>query len=361
MLNLNINCFTHPILKLSNKSAQVISHNKAFEEFKNDYNEKYQNLKIDQIANKILILKDKRFKLEKLDHEDEYQNWVQLIDVTEKFNLNEENRELMNSKTFEHKLLSLGEMAAGIAHDINNPLSIILSNSEILNYIIKELVEEFEEKDIYDKLSYEAKDNFEDFKESLDSIQEASNRAANIVEGMRIFSRKNKGNSKKTNIIHTIKNSISFCYSNLENRHIDIQFDDKQHSYLEIFGEEVFLYQIFVNLINNARDAVENLGELNKWIKIKIKENDDPDYITIQVIDGGSGIAQDIQNKIMNPFFTTKDAGKGTGLGLSICTKLLAEQGGKLRINNDLANTCFEIILPKKEVELEVPMIDSAA
>ena len=109
--------------------------------------------------------------------------------------------------------------------------------------------------------------------------------------------------------------------------------------------DEIKVSQVLLNLINNARDAIENLSE--KWIKIILSDNEQ--YLKLSVVDSGNGIPKEIRDKVLSSFFTTKEVGKGTGLGLSLVKRFIEEHEGQLRIVEDTTNTEFEVILPRRK------------
>ena len=115
------------------------------------------------------------------------------------------------------------------------------------------------------------------------------------------------------------------------------------------FGREVQISQVLVNLVNNSVDAVSVLE--NKWIKIVV--SDLPDSIEFKVTDSGSGISKELSDKIMQPFFTTKEVGKGTGLGLSISKNIIEEHGGVFEYNSESPNTEFKFTITKSQIDIQ--------
>lgn len=111
----------------------------------------------------------------------------------------------------------------------------------------------------------------------------------------------------------------------------------------KIVGDFVELEQVLINLINNAADAIKNLSE--KWITLNLFN--DGGEVVLKIIDSGNGVPKDLQEKIFNPFFTTKPKGEGTGLGLSISKSIIERHHGKLLINSNFKNTCFELRFKK--------------
>lgn len=225
----------------------------------------------------------------------------------------------------ESKMSVLGEMSAGIAHEINNPLMILQT--------ITGIVEEQIEDEIFNK----------DF--LLDQIKTANktiDRISKIVHSLKTFSRDGKKDLFiECSLSSIIEDTVSLCEDKIKKSKVNLKNNIDQN--IKINGRPSELVQVFLNLILNAKDAIEEQSD--KWIKIESKIiNKD---VVISITDSGRGIPLEIQDKLMNPFFTTKPLGKGTGLGLSISKGIIESHLGSLYIDNESQNTCFRIKLPK--------------
>jgi len=242
------------------------------------------------------------------------------------------------------KLSSLGEMAAGIAHDINNPLGVIIASLESARFEIQDL----EEKDDYASLPADVIDSINEFKESLTDIEKGASRAADIVEGMRMYSRKDQKDFREQDINLVLKTSESFAKLFLEKNSVDLTINYTQEE-IKIPCKEIMLSQVLVNMLKNSCDAIATLPAMKKWIEISII--DDPQFVTIKVQDGGSGIPQEVQSKVFEPFFTTKGVGKGTGLGLSMAYQIAKDHSGSVSIDNASKNTTILLKLSKNPVK----------
>lgn len=224
--------------------------------------------------------------------------------------------------SFTEKLATLGEMFAGIIHDINNPLMMIEANAKR----IKKRVED------------------EEVHELLTKIDMSSKKIGKIVHGIKVFIRQD-GEAPFTNenLGTIIDDSLTICEHKLKESKVAVHLDQKLNQ-IQIPCNFTQIFQVFVNLLSNSIDALEKAQE--KWIEITVKESN-KDQVVISFKDGGTGIPADLQAKIFNAFFTTKDRGVGSGLGLSLCKKILEAHGGSLQIDNTNKNTCFLITFKK--------------
>jgi PAS domain S-box-containing protein len=233
-------------------------------------------------------------------------------DITEKVQL--ENQLLQTEK-----LSSIGLLAAGIAHEINTPITGISSYTQIL---LKENVEPDRRKSI------------------LEKIERQTFRAAEIVSGLLNFSRLSSSEFKAVDINQLISDSLALLDHQLGLNHIRIA-SDFEESLPPIYGNTGKLQQVFVNLFLNARDAMPSGGEL------AIHTGMNESMVIINISDTGHGISKEHLKKIFDPFFTTKSIGKGTGLGLAVTYGIIQEHGGKIFVDSDSGQgTRFTLKLP---------------
>lgn len=225
------------------------------------------------------------------------------------------------------KMIALGEMAAGLAHEINNPLAII--NGSI------QLLERF-------------KNDPDKYANKTEQILNATKRISKIIKGLRKFSHSSENESLKLHsLAKIVDEALVLIVGSSRNRGVPIKTEIDTS--LIVFVNEIEVEQVLINLIGNAADAIQDFDE--KWINVKAFKNENK--IIMQVIDSGKGISKEIENKLFQPFFTTKRVGEGTGLGLSISKGLIESNGGNLSINRKLTNTCFEIVLPTSNAQEE--------
>ena len=223
------------------------------------------------------------------------------------------------------KMKALGEMAAGVAHEINTPLATIQMRTN-------QLMESLEAPII----------DVEFFKMSLGRIDQTATRISKIIKGLVSFARDGKRDARTVvSIQKLIDETYDFCSERFKRTNVEFRFNRAEDALFFCHSTEIV--QVFVNLFNNAIDAIQDLKE--KWVEVQlITEND---KIIFTVTDSGAGIPKEIQSKIMEPFFTTKESGKGTGLGLSISSEIIKNHGGVMVIDNSVPHTCFKLTFPK--------------
>lgn len=228
----------------------------------------------------------------------------------------------------ESKLRSLGEMAAGIAHEINNPLGVIAANIRISDKLLEK-----EEIDI------------EAIKKRMNKVGEMIDRITRIIEGIRDFSRDQSSVEKiNIDISEVINDSLSISQERIKNHMIELEVDLIQED-LIICTKKIEMSQVIVNLISNAFYVVQDLESANeKWIKVSTEK--EGDYVLVKVQNGGPKIEEGIINKIMEPFFTTKPVGEGTGLGLSISRGIVISNDGEFYVDVNNPSTTFVVKLP---------------
>ncbi len=236
-------------------------------------------------------------------------------------------RQLLQAQLIQaSKMASLGEMAGGVAHEINTPLGVIT----LLTSHARRLVAE-------NKLEMAALPGM------FEKLEAMAMRIAKIVKGLRSFSREGAGDVfQETSVESILEDTLSLCEERFRSQQIML-FRTQVPSSLTMEARSVQIGQVLLNLLNNANDAVS--GKPDPWIRLEVIERNE--FIDIRITDSGKGIPRLIQDKIFQPFFTTKDIGSGTGLGLSISAGIVKAHGGQLTIDNESPNTCFSIRLPK--------------
>jgi C4-dicarboxylate-specific signal transduction histidine kinase len=246
------------------------------------------------------------------------------------------------------KMASLGELTAGIAHEIQNPLNFVNNFSEISTELLNEMMEELKSGNTEEVLALAS-----DVKANQEKINHHGKRAGAIVKGMLQHSRTSSGKNEPTDINALCDEYLRLSYHGLraKNKSFNADFKadlDKKLPEIKVVPQD--FGRVLLNLINNAFFAVNEKSKTeNKDFKpsVIVKTKLEKTKVIISVSDNGSGIPQDVKEKIFQPFFTTKPTGEGTGLGLSLSYDIVTAHGGELKVEtNEGEGTEFIIILP---------------
>ncbi|MFH0728002.1 MAG: ATP-binding protein [Pseudomonadota bacterium] len=245
----------------------------------------------------------------------------------------DQEKEIMNQQIIESgKLASLGELAAGIAHEINNPVAIMVEEAGWIG-------------DLLTDETFQQSENLEEFKRALTQINKQGIRCRDITQKLLSFARKSETNLSVVQINEVIDEVVGICGQHAKYANVAIETEyGTGLPMIELSQTEV--QQVMLNLINNALDAMEKTGG-----RIDIKTAAERGHIVIQVSDNGPGIPEKNLSRIFDPFYTTKPVGKGTGLGLSICYGIISRMGGKITVKSAVGSgTSFFIYLPSEEL-----------
>jgi two-component system, NtrC family, sensor kinase len=245
------------------------------------------------------------------------------------------------------KMASLGQLTAGIAHEINNPINFVTSNINPLKRDIELMLEALtviENVGVSDSSPAEKQKQINDYKEDLDldyltseirhlikGINEGANRTAEIVKGLKIFSRLDEDDLKRTDINEGLESTLVIA-NNMLNNKIKVIKDYGDLPMAECYAGK--LNQVFLNIISNATYAVHKRFGENKGGEIIITTSHDEKNVFIKIKDNGIGMDAQTQKKIFEPFFTTKDVGEGTGLGMSIVYNTIKKHKGLINVDS---------------------------
>jgi C4-dicarboxylate-specific signal transduction histidine kinase len=231
-----------------------------------------------------------------------------------------------------NKMAALGEMAGGIAHEINNPLAIISGRAQ-------ELMELAEAGELAQ----------EDVRSLAEKVDLTAMRISKIIRSLRFFARDGQEDPfEEASVLQIVNDTLEFCRQRFLSHAIDLRLGEFPESLL-LECRAVQIGQVLLNLLNNAHDAVEGLSE--KWIELSVR--DLGERVQVCVTDSGRGIAPELRGRILEPFFTTKGIGKGTGLGLSISKGIIESHQGSLFVDESSAHTRFVMDLPKSQYSPE--------
>ncbi|MFN1885255.1 ATP-binding protein [Clostridioides difficile] len=298
--------------EMSYKIADLISMIKGVIE--NTFSENTNKTSEIEIHNK--ILKINTFPVEYKKNNTEY-IVVLIKDIT--------NDKIVEAKLLrENKMISIGQLASGVAHEIRNPLGIIRNNC----YLLKDNV------------------TMEEVNDCVKSIESNVDRASNIITNLLNFARISDDNLEHINIKNFIENIVKLQYKMLQLKNVEIKIDCEHNLICYINGES--LKHVFINLISNSIDAIHQDG------KIIIYCYEKNHCLFIDFKDNGEGIKEDVLKDIFNPFYTTKPIGEGTGLGLYITYNEIKKNNGDISVESKLGvGTCFHIKIPlNKEVTI---------
>ncbi|MBW2615531.1 MAG: Cache 3/Cache 2 fusion domain-containing protein [Deltaproteobacteria bacterium] len=249
-------------------------------------------------------------------------------DVTEQKRLEAKLKATQASLFEASKMRALGELVAGVAHELNNPL---MASKTILHVIFKNLSEDCQER------------------ERLEIIRKCNDRIERIVEHLREFSRQTKPEFSEIDLNQPIENALIITGQQLLNHNI-LLVRKLSEDLPKVIGDSNQLEQVFLNLISNARDAMHDItGPKELTISSYISDHEGPPLIVVSVKDTGVGIPDEIIDKVLEPFFSTKPVGKGTGLGLSLCFGIIEAHQGRIEINSrQNKGTEVKVLLPVK-------------
>jgi two-component system, NtrC family, sensor kinase len=244
------------------------------------------------------------------------------------------DKEVMNQQVIETgKLASVGELAAGIAHEINNPVAIMVEEAGWL-------------QDLMEDGAFTTDEDIKEFERALNQIRTQGRRCKEITHKLLSFARKTDSRIEDFEIGPLLEEVVALSaqrakYGNVELiTHLEPKLPAISASHSE-------LQQVFLNLINNALDAMEKTGGT-----LEVSARQEADHILIDVADNGPGIPRANLARIFDPFFTTKPVGSGTGLGLSICYGIIHKMGGEISVKSAVdVGTTFQIRIPVSTTE----------
>jgi len=250
-----------------------------------------------------------------------------LVDITERKQMEAQIEASKEQMLASARLSALGMMAGGVAHEINNPLSIIHASAA----------------DLLRKVKLEGAVPVEVALSNGERVLQTANRIAKIIKSMRHLAREgSQDKARPTPVSRILDEALEVCKERFKNHSVDLLLPNIDPA-LSVCCREVQIAQVLLNLLQNAFDAVtEQAGE--RWVCVGVEVQDDE--VKFSVTDSGPGIPPQLKTKIMEPFFTTKEVGKGTGLGLSLSQTIVKNHGGKLELTAQDGHPCFSFSLP---------------
>ena len=252
-------------------------------------------------------------------------------------------RELKETQTqliLREKMASLGNLVAGVAHEINNPTGAVRSAADVSNRCLDRLEEVITQGDstgsIVDNLHFQTAIKL--LRENVQIALEGSERIAKIVRSLRTFARLDKSELDKADIHEGLESTLTLLHHELK-YDVEVIRDYGKIPRIYCYAQE--LNQVFMNVLANAIHAIENKGT------IRIKTSADKTNVYVEIADTGKGIPPDKLERIFDPGFTTKGVGVGTGLGLSISHNIIQKHEGEIRVKSEFGKgTTFTAVLP---------------
>jgi len=257
---------------------------------------------------------------------------VQIIvrDISDRKKAEKEKKDIELKMLAQSKLATLGEVATGVAHEINQPLTYI-------NSVIQLLLEDMDSNEL----------NFDIAKKRLEKSEQQIERITDIINHLRTLGRRKIDMNQEVDLSKVLYDSLLIVNERIRLKNIELICENEKNL-LYINGSPNQLEQIFLNMFSNAIDVLED-KEGYKEIKVVIKNIENRSKVLLQISDNGNGMPEEVKNKIFEPFFTTKDVGSGTGLGLSIILGIIEEHGGEIICESEIGNgTVFFIKFPVK-------------
>jgi two-component system cell cycle sensor histidine kinase/response regulator CckA len=270
-----------------------------------------------------------------------------LIDTIDRLLVASEHRELQACLAQTDRLTSLGTLAAGVAHEINNPLAYVLLN---LGYVGDELP----------KLLTESSSSLERAHEvriALDHARNGAERIRDIVLNLKTFSRPENDTLAPLDVAQVLDATLAMIANEMRHRaHLTRDYAEAP----EVLANEARLGQVFLNLLLNAVQALPEGSCEGNQIRVVVRAPT-PDRVVVEVHDNGAGIAPQVRGRIFEPFFTTKPVGIGTGLGLAICHGIVTSLGGTLTVDSEVGKgSVFRVDLPAAGHEISAPSVAPA-
>lgn len=257
-------------------------------------------------------------------------------DLSEKAEVEHERRELEKKAQTASRLATIGELAAGISHEINNPLTSVIGYSQLL---------------------IERDDVPADIRNDLTAINDAAQRVADIVRRLLSFARNVKPERTNVNINELIINTLNLRSYHLKMNQIEVETELEPDLPLTV-ADKGQIQQVLLNLIINAETEMKLAHGKGK---LTIRTEKDGNIIRIYVIDDGPGIKQEIMDKIFEPFFTTREAGQGTGLGLSLCYGIVTAHNGRIYAQSEYGKGATFIVELPVESAVAVPQTSKSS
>jgi signal transduction histidine kinase len=260
---------------------------------------------------------------------------VELLHAVERAFLERERDRLSERLRVAERIALLGTVAAGVGHEINNPLTYVIGNLDVLESELVSLAEESDPR--------RREQLVRSGRALIGDVRTGAERIRAVVDSLRRVSRPRSGPRQTVDVRRVVETSIAIAANEIRHR---ARLETRIGCVPAVMGDEARLGQVFVNLLINAAQAIPPGSVASNEIRVGVSE-DEP-WVLIEVEDTGAGMDAEVQSRLFEPFFTTKDAASGTGLGLAISRNIVLEHGGKMEFESSVGGgTIFRVRLPR--------------
>jgi two-component system cell cycle sensor histidine kinase/response regulator CckA len=254
-----------------------------------------------------------------------------------------ERREMFARIAVADRMLSVGTLAAGVAHEINNPLAYVMANLAILARELPALLAAAEP-------SMRAAGSALDIETVLEDAQEGAARVSGIVRDLRLLSRGDDETRGPVDVVAVILSSLKMAQNELRHRAVVVR--ELESGLPPVHANASRLGQVFLNLLVNAAQSIPDGRTDANEVRVRARASADRETVIVEVEDTGAGIPPSVAGRIFDPFFTTKPVGVGTGLGLSICHQIVSSVGGEISVTSEPGSgSCFRVTFPSTTAE----------
>ena len=259
-----------------------------------------------------------------------------------------ERRKMQEQLLISDRMASVGTLAAGVAHEINNPLASVVANLELVTRDLTGLSD-----------NLQIRDRLAEVFEELRDAKEGADRLRHIVRDLKIFSRSTDEEHRgPVDVRQVLESSLRMAWNEIRHR---ARLIKEYADVPSVDANEARLGQVFLNLVVNAAQAIREGNSEQNVVHVSTAMDDESGRIAVEISDSGTGIPPENLSRIFDAFFTTKPIGEGTGLGLSICHRIVAGLGGEITVESQVGRgTTFRVFLPPSKAELPAPTLDQA-
>jgi signal transduction histidine kinase len=262
----------------------------------------------------------------------------------------EERNKLQSQLLVSDRMASVGTLAAGVAHELNNPLAAVIGNLEVIADDLREILGAENPEGALVRVQ-----------ESVHFAREAADRMRSIIRDLKIFSRAEDETRGAVDVHALLDSVLRMAFNEIRHR---ARVAKDYGSVPRVEANESRLAQVFLNLVMNGAQAIPEGRADNNEIRVATRSFD-PAFVAVEIRDSGCGMTPEVQKRLFTPFFTTKQVGTGLGLGLSICHRIVTSLGGRIEVESEVGRgTTFRVLVPiaqsAEQVQVAVPRVQVA-